>query len=119
MTQGLFIDVFGAINMQWTWISLLIGFMAGFLVAVLFARFGAGRSFLEAFFRGLSVLYRSPPRISRALSVWWENRQRSRLQEVAAAKEIEGLEGEIDDLKEQIVERRRKIGEARWQAKKP
>lgn len=115
----MFIDVFGAINMHWTWIFLLIGLMAGFLVAVLFARFGAGRSFLDAFFRGLSVLFRSPPRISRALSVWRENRQRRRLQTAAAAREIVVLEGEIDELKEQIGERRRKIREARWRVKKP
>ena len=115
----MFIDVFGAVNVHWTWILLLIGLMAGFLIAVLLARFGVGRSFLDAFFRGLSVLFRSPPGISRALSVWRENRRRRRLQTAAAAREVMVLEGEIDELKEQIGERRQKIREARWRAKKP
>ena len=105
--------------MHWTWIFLLIGLVAGFLIAVLFAKFGAGRSFLDAFFRGLSVLFRSPSRISRALSVWRENRQRRRLRTAAAASEIAVLEGEIDELKEQIRERRQKIREVRWGVKKP
>ena len=112
-------DGVGATKMHWIWIFFLIGLAAGFLVAVLFARFGAGRSFLDAFFRGLSVLFRSPPRISRALGVWRENRQRHRLRTTAAASEIAVLEGEINDLKEQIKKRKRKIREARWRVKKP
>ena len=115
----MFIDMFGAITVHWICIFFLIGVVAGFLVAVFFTKFRAGRGFLDAVFRGLSVLFRSPPRITRAISVWRENRQRRRLQTAATAKEIEVLEGEINDLKEQIKERRRKIKEARWRAEKP
>ena len=115
----MFIDGVGAIRMTWTWIFLLTGLVAGFSIAVLFARFAAGRSLLDAFFRGLSVLFRSPPGISMALSVWKENRRRRRLRTAAAAGEIALLEGEINDLREQIKKLRRKIKEARWGAKKP
>jgi len=67
----------------------------------------------------MSALFQSPPRISRALSVWRENRQRHKLQTVAVAREIEVLDGEIGELRGQIGERRRKIREARWRVDKP
>ncbi len=119
MIQGYSIYGVGAVKMNWTWIFLLTGLVAGFLVAVIFARFDAGRSFLDAFFRGLSMVFQSPPRISRALSVWRENRQRHKLRTTTAAHEIAVLKGEIDEFKEQVRERKRKIREARWATRKP
>ncbi len=119
MTQWLLVDVLGAIKVHWIWIFFLIGLIVGFLIAVFFARFGAGKSFLDALFRGMSALFQSPPGISRALSVWRENRQRRKLQTAAVAREIAALEDEIGELREQIGERRRKIREARWRVEKP
>lgn len=119
MTPELFINTIGGINVHWIWIPFLVGVVIGFLIAILFARSRAGRGLLDAVFRGLSVLFRFPPRISQAINVWRENRQRRRLRAAAAAEEIEGLQGEIEALKEQIGERRRQITEARWRAGKP
>jgi len=115
----LFTNMIGAIEVYWIWFFLIVGVVVGFLVAVYFARFRFGREFLDAVFRGLSSLFRSPPKISRAFGAWRENRQRRRIESAVAAKEIKGLEVEIDDLKEQIRERRQKIREARWRVSKP